>query len=254
MSVNMTNGLWLRDCEPRRKHLLHAICDCADDDGRAFPSINYLVWKTDLPRSTVIQYMQEFRAQGVIEDVGRRSEIENAVERYSDRDTSVVRVNLAKLPTKKPWRKPSPATGLGCASDQTTVVQPPEGVVQRKSGGSPAAGGAIRKNHHEPSLEPSEGETPPDLHPLAYARKIAEELAMPAVSKNLSAIAGAIEVEIKQGKSKAAAYEYVLAKALDARDAEVRIDKFYFEDWAVHRNGVKRPADDREDFRRRHLK
>lgn len=239
----MTNGLWLRDCEPRRKHLLHAICDCADDDGRAFPSVNYLTWKTDIPRSTVIQYLQEFRASGVLEDVGRRSEIEHGVAPHSERDTSVVRVRLDLLPAKKPWR-PSPATGIG-------VVQSPEGVVQRTDGGSPVDGRAIRKNHQEPSLEPSGGETPPDLHQVSYATKILEELVMTHNRGNLDAVVDALNLEIRQGKSKAAAFEFIRARALDDLDAGVVIDKWYFIDWGKHRNGSTRKASANEEFRRR---
>src|SRR5258708_5391843 len=99
MSVKNTDELWLhRECEPRRMHLLHAIADCADDEGRAFPSVNYLAWKTNLPRSTVIQYMQEFREQGVLEDVGMRSDIEHHIRAHSERDTKVVTLHLDKLP------------------------------------------------------------------------------------------------------------------------------------------------------------
>jgi hypothetical protein len=147
MSVKMTNELWRRDCEPRRKHLLHAICDCADDDGRAFPSVNYLAWKTDLPRSTINQYMGEFREQRVIEDLGRRSQVEHAIPQHSGADTSVIRVRLDRLKEKQPWRVPSLVTGLGSSDSRTRVVQP-------GAGGSPADGRAIRKNHHEPSLKP----------------------------------------------------------------------------------------------------
>ena len=103
MSVRQNSLLWQRQCEPRRQHLLHAICDCADDDGHAFPSINYLVWKTGLPRRTVILYMQEFRKLGVIVDLGRRSGIDHRILPHSQRDTSVICVRLENLPAKPPW-------------------------------------------------------------------------------------------------------------------------------------------------------
>lgn len=148
MSVKQTGELWKRVCEPRRKHLLHAICDCADDDGRAFPSVNYLVWKTDLPRSTVIQYITEFKEKGVLEKTGRRSEFEYKIGPNTDRDTSVVLVRLDKLPAKEPWRRASPATGIRGSEIGSTLVQ-------QRAGGSPMAGGAIRKNRNELSLEPS---------------------------------------------------------------------------------------------------
>lgn len=143
MSVKQTSELWKRKCEPRRKHLLHAICDCADDDGRAFPSVNYLVWKTDLPRSTVIQYMQEFRLAGVLEDAGRRSTIECGIGKHSAKDTAVVWVRLEQLPLKEPWRNKSKSVvqppDYGESSHRTTVVQSPDL-------GSPVDGFAIRKN------------------------------------------------------------------------------------------------------------
>jgi hypothetical protein len=150
VSVKQTNELWRRICEPRRKHLLHAICDCADDEGRAFPSVNYLVWKTDLPRSTVIQYMQEFRRLGILQDVGMRSEVETKVIAHSERDTKVVVVRLDELPAKLPWRAKqkgtSPVAGPGESGSQTLVVRWPDGA-------SPAEDGAIRKNRQESSEE-----------------------------------------------------------------------------------------------------
>ncbi|MGA8312034.1 MAG: hypothetical protein WB755_18515 [Terriglobales bacterium] len=94
---------------------MHAICDCADDDGHAFPSINYLVWKTGLPRRTVILYMQEFRKLGVIVDLGRRSGIDHRILPHSQRDTSVICVRLENLPAKPPWlgKAASAAVALG---------------------------------------------------------------------------------------------------------------------------------------------
>jgi len=116
--------------------------------------MNYLVWKSDLPRSTVAQYIREFRKLGILEDVGRRSDIDHHILKHSERDTSVVQVHLDKLPRKTPWRKSSkeasPATGLPGSGSQRGVVQLPEV-------GSPVAGIAIRKEpSFEPSLEPSE--------------------------------------------------------------------------------------------------
>jgi len=133
-------------------HLLHAICDCADDNGRAYPSVNYLVWKSNLPKATVKLYLAEFRRQGIVVPVGRRSEIERSVIANSERDTSVVNINLDLLPRKSVWRKPQtekhqggPAVGLRGASGN--------------EGGGPATNGGWAsgddRNKEEPSVEPS---------------------------------------------------------------------------------------------------
>jgi hypothetical protein len=150
MSVLQNTLVWQRQCEPRRQHLLHAIADCADDEGRAFPSVNYLVWKTGLPRSTVLLYLQEFRKSGVLQDLGRRSQIDHRIIPFSPRDTSVFMLHVERIPAKEPWRgrPPSPAIGLG-------VVQPMHRASPAVRGASPVTGLAIRK---ETSFEPS-GET-----------------------------------------------------------------------------------------------
>jgi hypothetical protein len=169
VSVKQTNALWQRECDPKRMHLLHAICDCADDDGRAFPSINYLAWKTGLARSTVLLYMQGFRENGVLENLGRRAALERRVEANSERDTSVVMVHLDKLPLKKPWREirgGSTATGLRESNSGPTGVQ-------LEPGGSPAAGGATKE---ESSVEPSQNQTLPLIPPLRGGKLTVRQL------------------------------------------------------------------------------
>lgn len=91
------------------------------------------------------------------------------------------------------------------------------------------SGNAIRK---EPVLEPvlEQGEqTPPDLHPMNYATRLAQEIGLPETPQNIRTIAHAIEA-LARDKSFPAAYEYLLARAKDSQDAGVKVDKFYFED------------------------
>lgn len=73
-------------------------------------------------------------------------------------------------------------------------------------------------------------ETPPDLHPLNYAAKICDELSLPHKG-NLEPFAGAIEALIKSGKSKISAFEYLLARALDAQQSgELKSATFWCRD------------------------
>ena len=72
--------------------------------------------------------------------------------------------------------------------------------------------------------------TPNDLHPLNYAAKILEELAFPHTKDNLQVVAAAIEAEVRSGKSKESAFQFVLAGSLDAKDQGLEINRFFFAD------------------------
>jgi hypothetical protein len=111
---------------------------------------------------------------------------------------------------------------------------------------------------NEPVLEPvkeSNGsETPPDLHPNQYAMKIIQELVMTENRQHVEAVSGAFNLELRLGKSKPAAYEFILAVAKDAQDAGVIVDFFYFRDWGKNRNGVHaKPLNAMDAFKRKHL-
>jgi uncharacterized protein YdaU (DUF1376 family) len=80
----------------------------------------------------------------------------------------------------------------------------------------------------------TETRPPENLHSFNYAAKILEELSFPHTKSNLHAVAAAIDAEVKSGKSPVAAFEFVLAGSLDAKEQGWVIDKFFFED-AKHR-------------------
>jgi hypothetical protein len=73
------------------------------------------------------------------------------------------------------------------------------------------------------------GAPPTDLHPLQYATRLMEEIKMPATQTNLRTVAAAIKALMGE-KSGGAAYEFLLAQALDAIDEGITLDKFWFED------------------------
>ena len=80
--------------------------------------------------------------------------------------------------------------------------------------------------------------TPVDLHQLEYATKLLEEIGIPATFANKTTVAEAISAIVKQdGKSKPAAYEFLLAKAKDAQDNGTELNKFWFEDAKWKSNG-----------------
>lgn len=76
----------------------------------------------------------------------------------------------------------------------------------------------------------SKAEPPSDLHPLNYGRKILEEIEFPVTPDNIRAVTAAVEAEIKAGKTGPAAYEFILAGVLDAREEGLEINRFFFQD------------------------
>lgn len=87
----------------------------------------------------------------------------------------------------------------------------------------------------EPSLRPNRPgedptETPTDLHALQYAARLLEEIGFPDDYSNKTTIANAISAEVKKGRSKAAAYELVLAGTRDGQDEGFEINKFFYAD------------------------
>lgn len=54
------------------KFVLVAIADNADDEGRAFPSVDSLVCKTSLDRKTVIHALDQLEQRGLLSDTGER--------------------------------------------------------------------------------------------------------------------------------------------------------------------------------------
>ena len=71
---------------------------------------------------------------------------------------------------------------------------------------------------------------PSDLHPLNYAARILEEFQLPQLPGTMRAAAAAVEMEIRAGKSPPAAYQFIVAGALDARDEGHLINAFFFAD------------------------
>jgi hypothetical protein len=91
---------------------------------------------------------------------------------------------------------------------------------------------------HAPSEDRAVGGHPPsDLHPLQYASRLLQELGMPETKGNSTIVGASIAALIREGRNSAAAYEFLLARAKDARDEGVELDKFWFEDAKWKSNG-----------------
>lgn len=111
-----------------------------------------------------------------------------------------------------------------------------------------------RKKISTEEPERAEFSAPPDLHPNQYAMKIIQELVMTENRQHVDAVSGAFNLELNQGKSRPAAYEFILAISKDAKDAGVIVDFFYFRDWGKNRNGVHvKPLNAMDAFKRKHL-
>jgi len=92
--------------------------------------------------------------------------------------------------------------------------------------------------HDVPDETSHDATTPADLHQLQYAAKLLEEIGVPATFANKTIVAEAITAIVKQDrKSNAAAFEFLLAKAKDAQDNGIDLNKFWFEDAKWKSNG-----------------
>lgn len=91
------------------------------------------------------------------------------------------------------------------------------------------------------------GVAPEGLHPLNYARRLLEEIKLPATYDNLQVVAAAIEMEIGGGKTGASAYKFVLAGTLDARECGVEINRFFFADAKYRSAGTKSTPREKAD-------
>lgn len=78
--------------------------------------------------------------------------------------------------------------------------------------------------------KPKAQSAPENLHPINYATKILEDIAFPHTQDNLRIVSAAVEAEIKSGKTGPAAYEFIRAGTLDARDEGIEINRFFFAD------------------------
>lgn len=87
--------VWQLQLPHREKHILLALADHADDQGRnVFPSIGYTAWKSDYSERTVQKVMRRFREEKtliVTKKAGRRT-------------STVYRIDLSQIPEKPPLR------------------------------------------------------------------------------------------------------------------------------------------------------
>jgi hypothetical protein len=72
---------------------------------------------------------------------------------------------------------------------------------------------------------------------LQYAGRLLQELGMPETKGNSTIVGASISALVREGRSGPAAYEFLLAKAKDAREEGVELDKFWFEDAKWKSNG-----------------
>lgn len=85
-----------------------------------------------------------------------------------------------------------------------------------------------------------EGEAiPEDLHATQYATRLLQEIGYPEAKQNVVAVASAIDAEVKLGRSKPAAYEYVLGCTRDLIDQGAPITTFTFTE-AKYRPEIRR--------------
>lgn len=92
-----------------------------------------------------------------------------------------------------------------------------------------------------------------EFHELQYAARLMEEIGMPDTRSNKLAVAASIKSEVKaNGKSMAAACDYVLAKVLDLKECGVAIDKFTFEDKKWQVSSAPKGNRQMDEFMRKH--
>lgn len=226
MSVKMQNTAWQCDLEPLRAHLLQAICDCADDEGRAYPSLNYLAWKTGMAKSTVKTYVDEWYESQVLVRLGMRSEIEPHIAGNSDKNTVVILVQLDRLARKKPWRRKYfgvPDNGI------PQVGIPPVGMPSA----APGIPSDLFCNKEEPSLEPSL-----KRGPLEIAKQLMELCGIPDVGTNKKVVKAALISETAYTGQEIEQVARDMAAAIRRdRESGIKINTFYFQDATWRANG-----------------
>jgi hypothetical protein len=112
-----------------------------------------------------------------------------------------------------------------------------EGEGEWKGNGTEGEAGSPHAPAPEQSSVSQPEKVPADLHPVQYASRLLQELGMPETRSNSTVVGASISALIREGRSSASAYEFLLAKAKDARDEGVELDKFWFEDAKWRSNG-----------------
>jgi hypothetical protein len=202
--------------------VLLALADFADDQGYCFPSVKLLARKSRLSTRQVNNVLTRFKNDGsVVVEAGGGSGRSN---RY--------RINTEMISEKN--RNPEMISVKSATQTLKSATQNTE-----------ICDSAIRKNRHEPSVEPSGGAPPPHVtavtpkekRPVIYAKNILATLGLTNHRRNVDAVVCAIELEVNQGKTAAAACEFIVARALE-QHAHAIMDPFYFVDWGQHRLGL----------------
>lgn len=150
----------------------------------------------------------------------------------------------AKRHAKPPANKPAILMGL-----QTSISTPPNTQPTQVEGESriptvekvgeelnSVYGKAVNANASAKVDAPSDA-TPEGLHQNQYATRLLEDIGLPTVRQNIEYVAAAIVAHSKQASiTKAAAFEFIKARALDAQQAGEPVTQFWFSD------GKYRPA------------
>jgi hypothetical protein len=138
MSIRVLTQIWLCDLPPHELLFLQAIGDCADDQGVAHPSWDYMMWKTGLSRRTVARLVGTFREKGVLLPLGMMGG-----------KTVIYRIDLEIIPKKTPW-KSSRRMGATVAPKSHVSMVPNETWM----GAKPDTDGCqnVHRNKEEPSL------------------------------------------------------------------------------------------------------
>lgn len=66
MSIKLMSLIWEKDIPTAPKIILLALADSANDEGVCWPSIKTLIKKTNLGRSTILQYLNIFETDGLL--------------------------------------------------------------------------------------------------------------------------------------------------------------------------------------------
>jgi hypothetical protein len=130
----------------------------------------------------------------------------------------------------------------------TTALFIPEAEGERERNGNGKGEAASPAPAPTNALGGSPSENPrDDLHPLQYSSRLLQEIGLPETRSNNTIVAAAITALTREGKTVAAAYEFLSAKAKAAQAEGMELNRFWFEDggWkgTGGTNGKSRPSD-----------
>ena len=123
MSIKAMNWAWQIDLAANKKLMLLCLADHADNDGVCWPGISAVVEKTGLSRRTVINFLHEFEAGGLLQRQQRKGQNGRQMASVIELNLKAERVHIGPSPGANP--APGEAGQPGAKNDDYRVQKTP---------------------------------------------------------------------------------------------------------------------------------